>query len=323
MAAGRITRRAAFALGLAPAAARAQGFPDRPVRLVVPFPPGGPVDTAARILAQAMGPLLGQPMVVENRSGAGGSVGIDAVAKSAPDGLTLALGSTGAVAVNVTLMPSLPYDPRRDLAPVGMVIGVPSLLVVRPGLAVGDFGELLAMARRQPGRLTFGSTGPGGTPHLAAELLKLRAGLDITHVAYRGAAPTVTALLTEEVDMAFLDLPVLLPHVREGKFRALGLAAAARAPVLPEVPTMAEAGQPGLEVENWYALIAPARVPPERIAALSRALQATLAQPETAERYEASGARIIGGTPEEAARFIAAETERWGEVVRRADIRPD
>lgn len=318
-----ITRRAALALVTAPIAAQAQGFPDRPVRLIVPFPPGGPVDTAARVLAQAMGPLLGQQMVVENRSGAGGVVGIDAVAKAPPDGLTLALGSTGAVAVNVTLVPNLPYDPRRDLMPVGMVIGVPSMLVVRPGLEVKSLAELLAMVRARPGRLTFASTGPGGTPHLAAELLKLKAGLDITHVAYRGAAPAITALLSNEVDMAFLDLPVLLPHVREGKFRALGLAAAARAPVLPEVPTMAEGGLAGLEVENWYALIAPARVPADRVAVLSRALRAALADPPTAERYLASGARIIGGTPEEAARFIAGEMERWGEVVRRADIKPD
>ncbi|MBK1660175.1 Bug family tripartite tricarboxylate transporter substrate binding protein [Paracraurococcus ruber] len=310
---------------LLPWAAQAQAprWPDRPLKLIVPFPPGGPVDATARILAQAMGPALGQQMVVENRSGAGGVLGIDALAKSAPDGLTLALGSAGAVAVNVSLVPNLPYDPRRDLAPVGMVTAVPSLLVVRPGLAARSLAELLAMARRQPGRVTFASTGPGGTPHLAAELLRLQAGLDLVHVAYRGAAPAITALLGEEVDMAFLDLPVLLPQVREGKLRPLGLAAAARSPALPEVPTMAEAGVAGVEVENWYALLAPARVPAERMATLAAALRAALAQPETAERYLASGARILGGAPEEAARFIAAETARWAEVVRRADIKVD
>lgn len=316
-------RRAAFALALAPLAARGQGFPDRPIRLIVPFPPGGPVDAAARIVAQALPPLLGQQVVVENRSGAGGSVGIDALAKAAPDGFTLALGSTGAVAVNVSLIPNLSYDPRRDLLPVGMVSGVPSLLVVRPGLPVRDMAGLLALVRQQPGKLTFASTGPGGTPHLASELLKLRAGLDIVHVAYRGAAPAITALLGNEVDMAFLDLSVLLPQVRDGTLRPLALAAAARAPALPEVPTLTEAGIAGVEVENWYAVLAPARLPPERLAVLSAALRGALAQPETAARFTTQGARIIGGTPEAAASFIAAEIERWGEVVRRADIKPD
>jgi tripartite-type tricarboxylate transporter receptor subunit TctC len=316
-------RRAAFALGLAPFTARAQSFPDRPIKLIVPFPPGGPVDAAARIVAQALAPLLGQQVVVENRSGAGGSVGIDAVAKAAPDGLTLALGSTGAVAVNVSLIPNLSYDPRRDLAPVGMVSAVPSLLVVRPGLPVRDMAGLLALVRQKPGGLTFASTGPGGTPHLASELLKLRAGLDIVHVAYRGAAPAITALLGNEVDMAFLDLSVLLPHVRDGVLRAMALAAAARTPALPDVPTVAEAGIAGVEVENWYAVMAPARIPADRMAVLSAALRNALAQPETAARFTAQGARVIGGTPAEAAAFIAAEIDRWAEVVRRADIKPD
>jgi tripartite-type tricarboxylate transporter receptor subunit TctC len=316
-------RRAAFVLALAPLAAQGQGFPDRPIKLVVPFPPGGPVDAAARIVAQALAPLLGQQVVVENRSGAGGSVGIDAVAKAAPDGLTLALGSTGAVAVNVSLIPNLSYDPRRDLAPVGMVSGVPSLLVVRPGLPVRDMAGLLTLARQKPGGLTFASTGPGGTPHLAAELLKLRAGLDIVNVAYRGAAPAITALLGNEVDMAFLDLSVLLPQVRDGTLRALALAAAARASALPEVPTVAEVGIAGVEVENWYAMMAPARIPADRLAVLSAALRSALAQPETAARFTAQGARVIGGTPAEAAAFIAAEIDRWAEVVRRADIKPD
>jgi len=319
-----IRRRAALALGLAlPGLARAQAFPDRPLRLIVPFPPGGPVDTAARIVAQAMGPLLGQGVVVENRSGAGGSVGIDALAKSAPDGLTLALGSTGAVAVNGSLIPNLNYDPRRDLAAVGMVAAVPSLLVVRPGLRVNDLAGMLAMARARPGGLTYASTGPGGTPQLASELLKLRAGIDVVHVAYRGAAPAITALLANEVDTAFLDLSVLLPHVRDGRLRPLGLAAGARSAALPEVPTIAEAGVPGVEVENWYALIAPAGVPEARVATLSAALRGALAQAETAKRFTDQGARVIGGTPAEANAFILAEMEKWAEVVRKAGITAD
>ncbi|MDB5374685.1 MAG: Tripartite-type tricarboxylate transporter, receptor component TctC [Belnapia sp.] len=324
----RTGRRALAALALLPASARGQGdrgqaWPDRPIRLVVPFPPGGPVDTAARIVAQAMGPLLGQPMVVENRSGAGGSIGIDAVAKAAPDGLTIGLGSTGALAVNGSLIPNLSYDPRRDLAAIGLVSGVPSLLVVRPGLAVSSLAELIALAKRQPGKLSYGSTGPGGTPQLAAELMKLRGGLDILHVAYRGAAPAITALLGNEPDIAFLDLNVLLPHVREGRLRPLGVTAAERSPALPEVPTMAEAGLPGVEVENWYALIGPAALPPERIARLAEAMQQALAQPETARRFTDQGARIIALGPEPTGRFIGAEMDKWAEVVKRADIRPD
>ena len=317
-----IARTTLAALAL-PAIARAQAYPDRPVRLVVPFPPGGPVDTAARILAQAMEPRLGQPMVVENRSGAGGSVGIDAVAKSAPDGLTLGLGSTGAVAVNGSLIPNLSYDPKRDLAAVGVVAAVPSLLVVRPGLPVNSLAELMALAKRQPGKLTYASTGPGGTPQLAAELMKLRGNLDILHVAYRGAAPVITALMANEPDVAFLDLNVLLPHVREGKFRALGLAAAQRSPTLPEVPTMAEAGLPGVEVENWYALIGPTGIPAERIARLSTAMQAAMAQPETAKRFTDQGARVVASGPEAATAFIRGEMDKWAQVVERAHIRPD
>ncbi|MBL6455241.1 tripartite tricarboxylate transporter substrate binding protein [Belnapia sp. T6] len=281
------------------------------------------MDNAARLLAQAMGPLLGQPMVIENRSGAGGAVGIDSVAKSSPDGLTLALGSTGAVAVNASLIPNLAYDPRRDLLPIGLVTGVPSLLVLRPGLALDSLAVLLDQARRKPGGLTFGSTGPGGTPHLAAELMKLRAGIDMVHVAYRGAAPAITALLANEVDCAFLDLGVLLPYVREGRLRPLGLTAAERSPALPAVPTMAEAGLPGVEVENWYALIGPAGIPPDRVARLAGAMQGAMAQPETARRYTDQGMRIIASGPEPAASFIRAEMEKWAEVVKRADIRPD
>ena len=200
---------------------------------------------------------------------------------------------------------------------------MPSLLVVRPGLPVRDMAGLLALVRQQPGGLTFASTGPGGTPHLASELLKLRAGLDIVHVAYRGAAPAIAALLGNEVDMAFLDLSVLLPQVRDGALRPLALAAAARAPALPEVPTVAEAGIAGVEVENWYAVMAPARTPADRLAVLSAALRKALDQPETAARFTTQGARVIGGTPTEAAAFIAAEIDRWAEVVRRAGIKPD
>ncbi|WP_240048231.1 Bug family tripartite tricarboxylate transporter substrate binding protein [Crenalkalicoccus roseus] len=321
----RTTRRGLAALGLALGAApraRAQGWPDRPIRFVVPFPPGGPVDTYARIMAQALTGPLGQQVIVENRSGAGGNIGIDAVAKSPPDGHTIAVGSTGAVAVNISLLPNMPYDTLRDLAPVTIMAATPSVLVVRPN-GPETLAALLAEAHRRPGRLTFASTGPGGTPHLAAELLKLRTGVDLTHVAYRGAAPVITAMLGGEIDMCFLDVPVLLPHIREGKFRALCVTAKERSAVLPEVPTTAEAGAPGVEVENWYSLLAPAATPPERVRRLSEAVRGVLAPgSETHRRFTEMGARVLALDPEQATAFIRAEIAKWAEVIRLANITP-
>ena len=322
------TRRALFAAALAapalrPSGAAAQSFPDRPVRLVVPFPPGGPVDTAARITAAALTEKLKSSVVVENRSGAGGVVGTDAVAKAEPDGYTLGFSSTGAVAVNVTLLPNNPYDPRKDFAPVSIVAAVPSLLVVNPEVPARNVAELVALAKSRPGKLNFGSAGPGGTPHLAGELFKLRTGINITHVPYRGAAPAITALLVKEVDLAFLDLPVLLPHVQEGRLRPLALTSAQRSPALPDTPTFAEAGLDGMEVENWYAVLAPAGTPPERVKRLHAAIAAVMAQPATAKQFTSQGARLVASPPEEATTFIRGEVERWAEVIRAADVRLD
>ncbi len=327
----RMARRALCLLpaalpGTRRAAAQQLGFPDRPVRLIVPFPPGGPVDAAARLLAAALpAHLRGQPVVVENRSGAGGVVGVDAVAKAAPDGHTLSFSSVGAVAVGVSLLPNLPYDPRRDLAPITIAALVPSLLVVKPSLPANTVAAFLALARRTPSRLSFASTGPGGTPHLAIELLRLRSGggVDITHVAYRGAAPAITALLAGEVDCAFLDLSVLLPHVREGKLRALALAARARSPAAPEIPTVAEAGAPGVEVASWYSVLAPAGTAPERIEVLYAAFTAALARPDIARRFAEQGTQVVASRPEATGEFIQGEIAKWGEVVRAANIRPD
>ncbi|HWX50937.1 MAG TPA: tripartite tricarboxylate transporter substrate binding protein [Roseomonas sp.] len=322
------TRRALLATALAapalrPSGAAAQSFPDRPIRLVVPFPPGGPVDTAARITAAALTEALKSSVVVENRSGAGGVVGTDAVAKAEPDGYTLGFSSTGAVAVNVTLLPNNPYDPRKDFAPVSIVAAVPSLLVVNPEVPARNVAELVALAKSRPGRLNFGSAGPGGTPHLAGELFKLRSGINITHVPYRGAAPAITALLAKEVDLAFLDLPVLLPHVQEGRLRPLALTSAQRSPALPDTPTFAEGGLDGMEVENWYAVLAPAGTPPERVKRLHAAIAAVMAQPATAKQFTSQGARIVASPPEEAMAFIRGEVERWAEVIRAADVRLD
>ncbi|SHI67613.1 Tripartite-type tricarboxylate transporter, receptor component TctC [Roseomonas rosea] len=308
---------------LRPSGVLAQSFPDRPIRLIVPFPPGGPVDLSARIVAQALSEELKSPVVVENRSGAGGVVGTDAVAKAAPDGYTLGFSSTGAVAVNVTLMPNNPYDSRKDFAPVSIVAGVPTLLCVHPQLPARSVAELVALAKARPGRLNFGSSGPGGTPHLSGERFKLNTGVNIAHVPYRGAAPAITALLANEVEIAFLDLPVLLPHVQEGRLRALAVTSAQRSPALPDVPSFAEAGVSGMEIENWYAILAPAGTPAERVARLHGATAAAMAKPATAGQFTSQGARIIVSKPDEALAFIRDEVGRWAEVVRAAGVKPD
>jgi tripartite-type tricarboxylate transporter receptor subunit TctC len=305
------------------ARAVAQAYPSRPVRLVVPFPPGGPVDLAGRIVAQALSEELKASVVVENRAGAGGVVGTDAVAKAAPDGYTLGFSSTGAVAVNVTLVPNNPYDSRKDFAPVSVVAGVPTLLCVHPSSPARTVSELVALAKSRPGDLNFGSSGPGGTPHLSGERFKLGTGTNIAHVPYRGAAPAVTALLAQEVEMTFLDLPVLLPHVQDGRLRALAVTSPARFPGLPDVPTFAEAGVDGMEIENWYAILAPAGTAPDRVTRLHAATAAAFTKPEVARQFTSQGARLIMSQPDEALTFIRAEVERWGDVVRTAGVKVD
>lgn len=300
----------------------AQGvYPDRPIRLVVPFPPGGPVDAGARIMAQALTVALGQAVVVENRAGAGGVVGVDAVAKSAPDGYTLSFASTGAVAVNQSLISSTTYDVRRDFAPIVIVSAIPMLIVAHPSLPVTNLASFIALARHRP--ITYGTSGPGGAPHLSGELLKQRAGFDMTHVPYRGAAPCVTALLTGEVDSVILDPLVLLPHIREGKGRALAVTSPARSPAMPEVPIVAEAGVAGVEVENWYAMLAPAATPRERIQRLWDISRETLEKPEVARLFTDQGGRMVISGPEPSTAFISAEVTKWAEVVRLAGMRAD
>jgi tripartite-type tricarboxylate transporter receptor subunit TctC len=291
--------------------------------MIVPFAAGGPADTIARLIGRAMGNKLGQPVVVDSRSGAGGVVGVEATARSRPDGQTIVLSGTGALVALPHRMARMPYDPLRDLAPISLVIRVPHLLAVSPKLPVRTLPELLARARQKPGDLTFGSSGTGSTPHLAGELFRQRAGLDLVHVPYRGAAPAVTDLIAGQIDMILADLPVLLPHVRGGAVKALAIAAPERSATLPEVPTMAEAGLPGMESDTWYALLAPAGTPPDRIGLLQQALVAALNDPETRQALLEQGGNLIGGTPDELATFLRQETAKWGEVIRTAQIRMD
>lgn len=313
----------AFAIAKRPAQAQPEWKPDRPVRLVVPFPPGGPNDIIGRALAERLSPLLGQPVVVENRSGAGGVVGTDAVAKSPPDGHTLAVTSAGALAISPTLVPDMPYEVGRDLALITLVAAVPELLAVNPALEARTLQELVALAKRSPGRLNFASSGNGSMPHLAGEALRFAAGIDIVHVPYRGAAPAVIDLVGGQVQMMFADIPVLLPQVRAGALRAVALGGRERSPLLPGVPTTAEAGLPGVLAENWYGLVAAGRTPPSILFALHAAAATALREPELRRVLADQGAIAGGNSPEEFADFVRAETARWGEVVRRSGAKPD
>lgn len=304
-------------------AASAQGFPERPIRLIVPFPPGGPVDTGARIIANALPAQLGQPVVVENRSGAGGSIGVAEAARATPDGYTLVFSSTGSLAVNVSLIPNISYDTRRDFAPVSVVVAIPMLMVSRAGLPVKTVQDVIALARQRPNVLTYGTAGPGGPPHLLGEIMRQHSNVQMTMVAYRGAGPAITAILAGEVDVTFLDPAVLMPHVQEGRMRALAVSSRDRNAALPSLPSLVEAGLEGAEFDNWYGLLAPAGTPADRVRRLHTALTGALSQPEILRVFTDQGARVLVWEPERSATYIRQEVERWGEVVRAAGIRPD
>jgi len=307
------------ALLLAPALASAQDFPTKPIRLIVPFPAGGPNDIIARVIGQRMSELTKQPVVIDNRGGQGGVLGTDAVAKAAPDGYTIAISSAGALAISPS-MEKVAYDTLRDLAPVTLVATVPEMLVVAGNVPANNMSELIALARAQPGKLNFASSGPGSLPHLAGELLKLTAKIDILHVPYRGAAPAVNDLLGQQVQMAFLDLPVLLPQIRSGNLRGIAIGSPQRAPTAMEVPTTAEAGMPELRVENWYGMVAPSGTPPAVIAALNRIATEAMRDATVKEKLASQGAELIGDTPEHFRRFIADEIAKWADVIRDAGI---
>lgn len=302
---------------LAPRIAVAQApWPERPVRIVVPFPPGGSNDIIARLLSEALRERLGQPFLVENRSGAGANIGADLVAKSPPDGHTLLVAAPGPFAINQHLYRTMPFDPARDLVPVALVAEVPIVLMVPNASPATTLGELIALARRQPGRLSFGSSSIGGTNHLAGELLKSMAGIDIVHVPYRGAAPAMTDLIAGRLDLYFDNMPGVLPHVREGRVRAIAVAGAARASVLPELPTMAEAGLPGFEASAWFGMAAPGGTPPAMVARINAAVLAALADPGLRARLAQAGAEPGRLDATGFARFVEAEREKWGRVVR-------
>jgi tripartite-type tricarboxylate transporter receptor subunit TctC len=308
-----------LALALWPAIAPAEDFPARPIRLIVPFPAGGPNDIIARVIGQHMSELLKQTVVIDNRGGQGGVLGTDAVAKAAPDGYTIAISSAGALAISPS-MEKVAYDTLQDLAPVTLVATVPEMLVVAPDVPAKDMAGLIALAKSQPGQLNFASSGPGSLPHLAGELFHLTAGIDIVHVPYRGAAPAVNDLVGRQVQMAFLDLPVLLPQVKAGTLRPIAVGSEARAPTAPDVPTTSDAGLPTLNIENWYGMVAPKGTPEAVIAALNRAACDAMADPAVKDKLAAQGAALVGDTPEHFRGFIDAEIKRWAAVIKDAGV---
>jgi tripartite-type tricarboxylate transporter receptor subunit TctC len=306
-------------LSLLPTPAAAQDFPAKPIKLIVPFPAGGPNDIIARIVGQRMSELTKQPVIIDNRGGQGGTLGTDAVAKANPDGYTIGIVNCGALAINQS-MEKVPYETLKDLAPVTLVVTVPEMLVVAGNVPAKNMSELVALAQAQPGKLNFASTGPGSLPHLAGELLKLTAKIDIVHVPYRGAAPAINDLLGQQVQMTFLDLPAILPHIRSGTLKPIALGTSERAPTAPDVPTTFELGMPALRIENWYGMVAPAATPPAVIAALNKITTTALADPAVKEKLAEQGLTTVGNSPEQFRDYIAAETTKWAKVIKDAGI---
>jgi tripartite-type tricarboxylate transporter receptor subunit TctC len=293
----------------------AQEFPSRSLKFVVPFPAGGPADIMSRIVTEKMAVLLGQAIVVENRSGAGGLTGVASVAKAEADGYTIGIAPCSNLAMNVNLRETMPFNPLKDLALITQLVSVPEILVVNDKIAAKTAAELITLAKAEPGKLTFASTGIGGMPHLAIELLKLTARIDLVHVPYTGAAPAVNDLLGGHVQLMFADAPVLLGSIQSGKLLALGVGSRKRVANLPDVPTMAELGLPQVEADNWYGLVAPSATPPEVLARLHGATVEALHSPEVREKLAAQGAVAVGNSSAEFQAYVKSETERWGKVI--------
>ena len=310
---------AALLSGMATFAA-AQPYPAKSVRIIVPFPAGGIADLYARLIGTRVGESWGQPVVVENRTGAGGNIGADAVAKSPPDGYTIAMGSFGTHAVNVSLFAKMPYDPVRDFAPIAHVLEAEGLLVVHPSVAAQSVVELIGLLRAKPGSMTYASAGMGTASHLAGELFKVLAKVDMVHVPYKGNVPAITDLLAGQTSLLFATMPTVLPHAKAGKLRALATIGAARSAAAPELPTIAET-LPGFEVNNWIGLFAPAGTPGDIVQRWNAEVLRTMQSPQIQARLPAEGARFIPTTPEQFGAFVKAEIAKWAPIVKASGAR--
>jgi len=320
-------RRRALAVLLAsiavPGRVLAQAWPGRPVRLIVPFPPGGSTDILGRSIAQKLQEALGQPFVVENKGGAGGSIGATEAARAAPDGYTLLMGHIGTLAVNPSLYPDLAYDSMRSFAPVTLIARVPNVLVVNPGVPANDVRQLIALAKSKPGALRYASGGNGSAAHLAMEYFKLRTQTDIGHIPYRGTSPAVVDVIAGQVEMIMTGVPAVIEHVKAGKLRALGVSSRMPVASMPGVPTIAASGVPDFEAIQWYGIVAPTRTPPAVIALLNAEIGRALQTPALKSRLDAEGAEAAPTTPEAFGALIADEIARWKPVVEQSRMRPE
>lgn len=319
----RILMVAALALAGAAGAVDAQTYPDKPIHLVAPFPAGGLADILARAVGEEIGKTLGQLVIVENRSGAGGNIGADMVAKSAPDGYTLLMSSAGILTANPFLYPKMPFDAETAFVPVTNVADMPMMVVVNPKLQAKSLGELVAFAKVNPNKLNFGSPGVGTTGHLGLAMLMYAADIKIAHVRYRGAAPAVADLVAGQIDGVVDNPPNVLTHVQAGNLRALAVAAKTRMPLLPDLPTAAEAGVKNYEASSWFGVLAPAGTPPAIVARLHKDIVVALQKPAMVERFAKLGARLVGNTPQEFAAQIKRERQQWGEIIRAQQIKAD
>ena len=306
-----------------PARSSAQTFPSKTIRLIVTFPPGGSSDMAARIIAPKLAERLGQAVVIENRPGAGGGIGVDLVAKAPPDGHTIVMAPAGALTANINLYKNLPYDPVKDLAPVILIGTSPFVLAANAALPASTIREVIALARAKPGTLTYASGGNGTAMHLSGELLKSMSGTDIVHVPYKGTGPAVTAVIAGDTQLAVADVTSILPHVKSGRLKVLGLLSRERSTLAPEIPTLAETGLPGYDAIGWFALMAPAATPPAIIARLNAEVAALLQLSDVRERFLNAALEAQPGTPEDLARFIASETVKWARVIKEAGVKID
>ena len=312
---------AACAAGAAMAASST--YPTRPIRIVDAFPPGGPSDIVARALAPKLGEALGQVVVVDNRGGASGIVGCDIVAKAAPDGYTMLIGPSGALTIQPTLNPKLPFDPQRDFEPVTQLTTGPQVIAVHPAVAAKSVAEFIALAKAKPGQLNYASGGPGTGNHLAAEVFKLAAGINVVHIPYKGTGPALTSVLGGEAQMIISSLLPALPHVKSGKLRALAVTSTARSPAVPDIPTVAESGLPAFETSSWHGMLVPAKTPRTIITRLHDELVRVMNLPEVRERLTAQGLNIVASTPQAFAAYIRSETIKYARVINQAGIKAE
>jgi len=305
-----------------PSLVHAQTYPDKPIRFVVPYPPGGGTDVIARIVQERFQAALGQPIVIENKGGAGGSVGTEVVAKAVPDGYTV-LFTLSSHTINPAIYPKLNFDTVKDFEPVGTVASLPQILVANPRLAANNLAELTALAKAKPAELSYASVGNGSPGHLAGEMFKLRAGVQMTHIPYRGGGPAVTDVMGGQVPLLWVSIPAAAQFVKTGKLKALAVSTLKRTPAFPDVPTVHESGYPEFEVDSWYAMFVPAKTPRPVIERLNKALNTVLAEPAIREKLLAQGADAVGGTPEALGKVVAAELPKWAKLAKDANIKGD